>query len=75
MAFGCKFWLPKRLQEATWDLQERPQGGVSNSDAPATERADPVGKGREGVNPFPGTGDWGFPTEAPHALRPEASAD
>ena len=33
---------------------------VTLSGAATTERARATGKGREGVNPSPGTGDWRF---------------
>ena len=36
----------------------------------ASKGENPKWKGREGVNPFPGTGNWGF-MKALHAMRPK----
>ena len=52
--------------------------GLGRSGPPATQRADPMGKGREGVNPSPGEGDLRGLVDLPqvlHARWPEASAD
>ena len=35
-----------------------PKRGASNPEPPTPIRADPVGRGRERVNPSPGLGDW-----------------
>ena len=36
------------------------RGGVSGSDVRSAPWAEATGKGREGVNLSPGTGDWGL---------------
>ena len=36
----------------------------------ASKGENPKWKGREGVNPFPGTGNWGF-KKVLHAMRPK----
>ena len=47
-----------------------PKRGPREFDPRTTERPRAVGKGREGVNPFPGTGNWGFMKDL-HAMRPK----
>ena len=52
--------------------------GLRRSGPPSGKRADPMGKGREGVNPSPGEGDLRGLVDLPqvlHARWPEASAD
>ena len=48
------------------------QGGISISGGAATGRARATGKGREGVNPSPGTGDWEFFAKRIFSTRLEA---
>ena len=38
-------------------------GGGTEDKGPKNQRAGTPGKGREGVNPSPGFGDWGFVPE------------
>ena len=44
---GKLFWLPKRLQKATWKLQ----GNLKPPSGAAAERARPVGRGVGSGNP------------------------
>ena len=37
-----------------------PRRGAAGFDVRSGPRAEATGKGREGVNPSPGTGDWGL---------------
>ena len=64
------------LSDGILGTKKAPKGGISNSNAPTTQRPGAVGRGRGGEIPSPGTGGFGDLglERALHALRHKASA-
>ena len=56
------FWVAKNIEKKR----------ISISKGAASRRARATGKGREGVNPSPGTGDWEFFAKRIYSTRLEA---